>query len=256
MFLNTRLPPFNRLAARRALNFALDRSAVVRLAGGPAFAQPTCQVLPPGFPGYAPFCPYSADSNAAGFWQRPDLARASRLIAASGTHGMSVTVSTVANDHLKVAVGHYVTQLLKRLGYRARLRLYPGLHPYYGSVGLAKRRSQIGVFAWEADYPAGSALFRVLFTCAAYRPTMSFNSNPAGFCNPGVDRAIGRATALEPLNTAAAAAAWRQIDRRVTREAPWAPLVTFLAVDFVSQHLGNYERSPTFGVLLDRTWVR
>jgi peptide/nickel transport system substrate-binding protein len=255
MFLNTRLPPFDRLAVRRALNYAVDRSAVARLAGSSKLAQPTCQVLPPGVPGYAPFCPYSTDPNAAGLWRRPDLARAKRLIATSGTRGMSVRVSTVATDHFKLAVGRYLVRLLKRLGYHARLRSYRDDHAYYANVGLAKRRSQIGLFGWEADYPAGSALFRPLFTCAAYRPTMPFNSNPAAFCNPGIDRAIERATALEPLNTAAAAAAWRKVDRQLARKAPWAPLVNALGVDFVSRRLGNYQRNPASGVLLDDLWV-
>jgi ABC-type transport system substrate-binding protein/DNA-binding SARP family transcriptional activator len=256
MFLNTRLPPFDRLAARRALNLAVDRSAVARLAGGPELAQPTCQVLPPGFPGYAPYCPYSAGPNAAGVWRRPDVARARRLIAASGTRGMNVTVSTVATDRVKLAAGRYVARLLKRLGYRTRLRLYHDQHAYYGSVGLARRHSQIGVFAWEADYPAGSALFPPLFTCSAYRPATPFNSNPAGFCEPDIDRAIERATALEPVNTAAAAAAWRDVDRRVARQAPWAPLISAQGVDLVSHRLGNYQRSPISGVMLDRVWVR
>jgi peptide/nickel transport system substrate-binding protein len=255
MFLNTRLAPFNRLAARRALNFAVARSAVVRLAGGRKFAQASCQVLPPEFPGYAPFCPYSADPNAAGVWRRPHLVRARRLVAASGTRGMTVTVSTVANDDFKLRVGRYIAHLLEQLGYKTRLRLYPDLHPYYEGVGLAKRRSQIGVFAWEADYPAASALLGMLLSCKAYRPAMPVNKNPAGYCNASIDRAMQRATALEPLNTAAAAAAWRQVDRRITRDAPWAPLVTFRGVDFVSRRLDNYDRSPIFGVLLDRAWV-
>lgn len=45
--LNTRIPPFNSLAARMALNYAIDRNAVIALNGGPLTAQPTCQILPP-----------------------------------------------------------------------------------------------------------------------------------------------------------------------------------------------------------------
>ena len=74
--LNVNIPPFNELAARQAVNLAIDRRALVRLAGGPQLAVPTCQVLPPGFPGYAPYCPWTRAQRAP--WKAPDLrARAS-----------------------------------------------------------------------------------------------------------------------------------------------------------------------------------
>ena len=44
---------------RRAVSFALDRSAAVTAAGGPDVARETCQLLPPGFPGSRPYCPFS-----------------------------------------------------------------------------------------------------------------------------------------------------------------------------------------------------
>ena len=77
-----------RCAARVAL--AVDRRAIVELSGDRKLARPTCQILPPGFPGHQPYCPYTARPNAAGVWQAPDLVRARRLIAGSGTSGMRV----------------------------------------------------------------------------------------------------------------------------------------------------------------------
>ena len=59
LMLNTRRPPFNNLLARRAISFALDRRKIVAINGGELLAQPTCQVLPPTFQGYRPYCPYT-----------------------------------------------------------------------------------------------------------------------------------------------------------------------------------------------------
>ena len=83
--MNTNLPPFNNLKARQAVNFAIDRNAVVKLFGGNALAAPACQVLPPGFPGYEPYCPYTLNPGTK--WSAPDLARAKQLVAESGTAG-------------------------------------------------------------------------------------------------------------------------------------------------------------------------
>ena len=42
--------------ARQAVNYAIDRKALVNLFGGPVLASPVCQVLPPGFPGHEDYC--------------------------------------------------------------------------------------------------------------------------------------------------------------------------------------------------------
>src|SRR5262249_42250593 len=75
LFLNPRVPPFNRLDARKAINFAVDRAAATNAWGGPKVAQPTCQILPPNFPDHGPYCPYTAGSTKRGTWTAPDLAK-------------------------------------------------------------------------------------------------------------------------------------------------------------------------------------
>jgi len=47
-----RVPPFNNKLARQAVNLATDRNELVRLISGPVLTSPTCQLLPPNFPGY------------------------------------------------------------------------------------------------------------------------------------------------------------------------------------------------------------
>jgi ABC-type transport system substrate-binding protein/DNA-binding SARP family transcriptional activator len=256
MFLNTRLAPFNRPAVRQAIALAVDRARLVDLAGGPDLARPTCQVLPPGFPGYYPYCTSTINPGPAGDWHGPALSRARALIAGSGTAGTRVTVSTVAQDPFKLAVGRYFVGMLDALGYRASLRTYPHDHSYYEKAGLEQSRSQIGFFGWEADYPAGSAFFEPLFTCVAYRPDAPYDMNPAGYCDPQIDDQISRASSLQTVNVAAANRAWRQLDTEVTQDAPWIPLVNPLGIDVVSARVGNYQRNPVFGVLLDQLWVR
>ena len=119
LFLNTRVPPFNRLDARRAINFAVDRAAATNAWGGPSVAEPTCQILPPNFPGYRPYCPYTAGSTKRGKWTAPDLAKAKALVARSGTRGMKVTVWawSQAKGFNRVAV-----KVLHSLGYRVAVK--------------------------------------------------------------------------------------------------------------------------------------
>ena len=88
--MNTNIPPFNNLKARQAVNYAINRNAAVKIFGGPQLASPSCQVLPPGFPGHQDYCPYTKNPGAK--WSAPDLAKAKALVKASGTAGQKVTV--------------------------------------------------------------------------------------------------------------------------------------------------------------------
>ena len=92
--LNTQVPPFDNVDVRRAMNLALDRDRIVQIFGGEAAARPTCQQLPPNFPGYEPYCPYTSNPGPGGegSWSGPDMQEALRLVRRSGTAGSRVVV--------------------------------------------------------------------------------------------------------------------------------------------------------------------
>lgn len=92
--------------------------------GGLALAAPTCQILPAGVSGYRRYWPYTRDPAAAGRWTAPNLARARRLTAASGTRGTPVTVWGWTDDPTTgPQIVRYVAGVLRRLGYPSRVHL-------------------------------------------------------------------------------------------------------------------------------------
>ena len=76
------------------MNLALDRDRIVQIFGGEAAARATCQQLPPNFPGYEPYCPYTLNPGPEGRGRgsAPDMEEAQRLVRRSGTAGMRVVV--------------------------------------------------------------------------------------------------------------------------------------------------------------------
>src|SRR4029077_3434667 len=115
LWLNTRLAPFNDVRVRQAFNLAGDRNRLVRINGGTIVGgEVACQFLPPNVNGYSAYCPYNG----------PDLAKARRLVAESGTKGQRVTV-WLYNITFGPRLGAYLTSVMQSIGYKARIELLP-----------------------------------------------------------------------------------------------------------------------------------
>jgi peptide/nickel transport system substrate-binding protein len=243
-FLNTRVSPFDDVRVRRAVNIAFDREAFARMLGR-AFA-PTCQILPPNFPGYRPTCLY-----APGGVPRLDAAR--RLVRSSGTAGAPVAVS-VPNPIPEQA--RYMVSVLNLLGYRARLETAdPDAH--FTKVLDSRERAQTGYFGWIAGFPSVADFIPPLFSCAAFVPASpDQNTNPSGFCDRLLDARMDRAIAAQVQDPAAATTLWQEVERALLAQAPVVPAYNRSNVDFVSKRVGNYQYNPQWGVLLDQLWVK
>jgi ABC-type transport system substrate-binding protein/DNA-binding SARP family transcriptional activator len=254
--LNTRVPPFNSLAVRRALNYAIDRGRIAAFSGGELAAQPTCQVLPPNLPGYRPYCPYTLDPSPGGSWTAPDLATAEELVRASGMRGTKVTVLVVPPDPVTqtTKIGAYVVSVLDRLGFRASLKVFDEITP--GRLGDSRERPQIGWFTWFDDYPAPSNTIDALLSCHSFSPRDPRNLNFAEFCDQKIDAQIQRAQRLQTRDPGAAGEAWSRIDHELVDRAPWVPLFNPRALTALSARVGNYRYHPFWQVLLDQLWVR
>jgi YVTN family beta-propeller protein len=251
MVMNTTQPPFDDPRVRQALNYAVDRAALVK---GFGEALPTCQLIPPNFPGYRPYCPYTLDPTASGTWTAPDMARAERLVQASHTAGMKVTVWTTTEFPGLDAVARTFVGLLDSLKYRASLHVVTH-GDYFGQIQDSETHVQLGGFGWFADYPAPSNFIQ-LVSCKAFVPNSTGNINAAEFCDPAIQSLIDRALALQVTDPPAADELWATVDRKVTLAAPWVPVLNPAGIDFVSTRVGNYEHNPQWGLLIDQLWVK
>jgi YVTN family beta-propeller protein len=250
LFLNTRVPPFDSLDARRAFNFAVDRAAAVNAQGGPTLAQTTCQVLPPNISGYRPYCPYTAGSTTRGKWTAPDLTKAKALVARSGTRGMKVTFWALPGAPVNLVA----KKALHSLGYRVAVKTVADFDRYYAAVSDSRKRAQIGFAGWYELTPAGFLV--QLFSCSAFLPRNPNNLNVTQFCDTAIDRRMRRAQAQSLSDPVGSRALWQRIDREVTDASPWVTLIASKDVNFLSKRVGNYQWSPSMGLLIDQLWVR
>ena len=172
-FMNTRVPPFTSLQVRQAVNYAIDRNALVKLYEG--LAVPTENVLPPTYLQYAKHDLYPHD-----------LAKAKRLVAQSSFKGMEVTVwSHQFGPDSKASA--YLVGVLNSLGFKAKEKIVNSA-VYWATIGNEAKKAQIGFADWFQDYPHPLDWFDVLLN--GEKITKTYNSNYANFDDPSVNAEI------------------------------------------------------------------
>jgi peptide/nickel transport system substrate-binding protein len=250
--MNVNIPPFDNLKARQAVNFAIDRGAAIKIFGGENLATPSCQVLPPGFPGHEDYCPYTANPGTT--WTAPDVAKAKQLVQESGTAGAEVAV-VVADDEVSKAMGTYLQSVLNDIGYKASVKPISG-NIQFTYIQNTKNKVQISVSQWYQDYPAASDFLNVLLGCDSFVKGSDSSINISGFCDKKIDADMKAALALANTDQKAADAQWAQIDKAVTDQAPQATLFNPKHVDVVSKRVGNFKFSAQFYWLVSQSWVQ
>src|SRR5262245_26555605 len=255
MALNTTTPPFNNLKARQAINFAADRNAYVKIGGGTSLAVPTCQILPPNFPGYKPYCPYTAGSDHTK-WTGPDIAKAKQLVQQSGTAGMKVVVNS-ANDETSKALALQMVSDLNKIGYKASAQLLNASiqYPFVQNSNNSKKW-QVAWSAWYQDYPVPSDFLNVLLGCGSIHPGSDASPNIAAFCDQAIQTQMDKAEGLGMSNPTAANNIWAQVDHAVTDQAPWVDLFNPKQIDFLSKRVQGYQWNPQWYILIDQQWLK
>lgn len=251
--LNTRTAPFNNVEARQAINYAANRSAYVKIAGGPGLAVPACQILPPNFPSYKPYCPYTTGAQTV--WSGPNVAKAKALVKASGTAGDKVVVDGT-NDQVGTALVEQMISDLDAIGYKATPQLLSASIQYpYIQNSTNSAKWNVGWSAWYQDYPAPADFLNVLLGCNTIHPNSDASPNIAAYCDQSTQAQINTAESEEAADPSAAAALWTQIDHEDTNAAPWVDLYNPKQIDFLSKVVHGYQWNPQWYILIDQLWL-
>jgi len=253
MALNTQRPPFNNLMARQAINYAANRSAYVKIAGGPSLAVPACQILPPNFPSYKAYCPYTTGPQTV--WSGPNLAKAKQLVKASGTLGDKVVVNGT-NDQVGTELAEQMVSDLDSIGYKASTQLLSAAVQYpFVQNSSNWSKWNVAWSAWYQDYPAPSDFLNVLLGCSHIVKNSDASPNIAAFCSQKIQAQINTAEADETSNPSAASALWTTIDHEDTLQAPWVDLYNPKQIDFLASTVHGYEWNPQWYILIDQLWL-
>jgi ABC-type transport system substrate-binding protein len=227
--LNTSRPAFGKLSLRKAVNHAVDRPAMLRVAGKFA-GKRTDQILPPNLQGFR-------DANLYPI-QGANPTRA-RQIANGARDKITVLHTTSATS---VARAQVIQYNLRQMGLDVDLKP----QPFAVAIKTAGTRgSDFDMFliAWFADYPDPFDFINVLLD--GQNIQAANNSNYAYFNSPKYNAAM---TAASRLNGQARYEAYGKLDVDLMKNAaPWAPLANGNVREFISGRVTNYLFHPVYG---------
>jgi peptide/nickel transport system substrate-binding protein len=229
--LNTSRPLFGDARLRQAVNYAIDREALLRRADRPS--RPTDQYLQPQMPGYKELHAYPPV---------PDLLRAKRL--AHGHHGTAILYT--CNSIFCREQAAILAANLRAIGISVDVKTFPG-YGFVNQAGIKGAPFDIVLDAWISDYFDPFDSLNALLdgkTIAA-----AGNNNVSYFNDPAYNR---RLAAAAKLTGVARYNAYARLDADLTRDAaPWVPVGNSLTQAFFSARVGCQQFAPGAGSNVD-----
>ena len=235
--MNERKPPFDKLAVRQAVNYAIDRTALVKIFGGQG--TPTENILPPGF----------GSAYKAHNLYPYNLAKAKQLVKESGDSGMTVDVWAHNTDPTPKAA-QYLAGVLSTLGFKTSVKTLDE-SVYWDTIATQKGDPQIMFQDWNQDYPEGQDFIDILLN--GEHIVNVGNNNNSNTNIPALNKQIDAARAM-PLGPARNAM-WAKLDLEFMKQAPWAPFMNREIPKFVSKRVHGLVFNPSYFELFPSMWL-
>src|SRR5919198_4673938 len=203
---NVARPLFASVELRKAVNFALDRPAMVNALGALGNT-PTDQILPPGMPGFQDVQLYPLGG--------PDLATASSLANASGQ--VPATAVLYGADRPPV---HQLAEIVKTdlaaIGIDVQLQVIPRPN-YFTRLATPGEPFDLAVAGWGADYADPWDFVDVLLHGKNAPGAGGSDTNFSRFDDPAFNQRMDDASPLQPP---ARYDAYSSLDHDIMADAP------------------------------------
>ena len=217
-------PPFDNVQLRQAVNYALDRDAIVKVIGGKLSRSAWSQILSQNLLADQPTDVYTMD-----------VEKAKQLVKDSGVPTpINITLANFS-DAPAPQVSAAMKEALEAVGFKVTVKALSA-DVYYGFLADPKSDYNIGVAGWGEDYADAITYYGPLLLCGQ-------GSNYGQFCDKTFDSKVGQINLLPP--GADRTGQFAQLSTDTAKNlAPWATLDLRRKVSFISDRLGNYIWGP------------
>ncbi|MGW7414236.1 ABC transporter substrate-binding protein [Streptomyces sp. NPDC054863] len=209
--LNTSREPFNDPKVREAVQYALDKEAVVTSGGGPALNEIATAYMPPSMTDGKQ--PDSLKIAPAG-----DPEKAKQLLKDAGKTSIDASLTVSTGDKTKAEA---VQQGLARAGIKVKIDTVDPA-AYNDAIGEIKSAPDMVVSGWCPDYPNGSSFLPFVFDGRYIKQTGNSGNN-SQFRDKPTMRRMDEIAAM--TDVALADRAWGELDAQILAKHPAVPML-------------------------------
>lgn len=229
--MNTQVKPFSDVRVREAINYAINKQALAKVAFS-GYATPLAGVVPMGVDYAVKMAPWPYDPK-----------KAKELLAQAGyPNGFETTLWSAYNDGTSVKVVQFLQQQLSQVGIKTSIEILESGQRVQRVNQVQKpedAKVRIYYAGWSSSTGEADWALRPLLSTPAFPPVMN---NTAYYSNPKVDANIMRA--LTVSNRDEKAALYKEAQEQIWKDAPWAFLVTANNVYVRSKNLSGVYVEP------------
>lgn len=242
--ISTGVAPFDNVHCRRAVHYALDKTAMQTARGGAeAGGDIGVNMLPPNIAGHDPSLdPYNTKSG------RTQVDQAKEELARCGRPNGFETVIAVRNKGKEPKTAEALQQSLAAVGITASIDQSDASLYFRSTIGSPDNVHRKGyglmLAGWGSDFPTGYGFLQTLIDGRAILP--SGNNNYSELNDPEINALIDQARAASDRTRAAEI--WKQINARVMDTAVLLPFVYDKALNYRNPRLTNVFVNPSFGM--------
>ncbi|WP_039056430.1 glutathione ABC transporter substrate-binding protein GsiB [Enterobacter sp. Bisph1] len=231
--MNVTQKPFDNPKVREAINLAINRQALVKVAFA-GFATPASGVIPPAI----------AYSQAYQPWPY-DPAKARELLAEAGyPQGFSTTLWSSHNHSTAQKVLQFTQQQLAQVGIKVQVTAMDAGQRAAEVEAKGQQQSGVRMFytGWTASTGEADWALSPLFASWNWPPTQF---NTAFYSNPQVDKDL--AEALKTTDAGEKDRLYKDAQDLIWQESPWVPLVVEKLVSAHNRKLTGFYIMPDTG---------
>lgn len=224
--LNVKMPPFDNLDVRKAVNMAINKERITQVINGRAV--PATQPLPPTMPGYT--------DGYDGYPFDPDGAKA--LLAKAGFPDGFETELFVMNTDPNPRIAQAIQQDLANIGIKAAIQSLASAN-VIAAGGEEDQAPMIwsGGMAWIADFPDASNFYGPILGCDG--ATVG-GWNWSWYCNEELDAMATKADSItEASMVDDRLKMWSDVYMAVMEDAPWVPVFNEQRFTMKSKRMGG-----------------
>ena len=236
--MNTQQKPFDNLKVRQAINYAINKEALIKVAFS-GYATPAEGPLPKGIEYATQF----------GAWPY-DLAKAKQLLKEAGyPDGFESTLWAGFNNTTSQKVIQFTQQQLAQVGIKLKIEALEAgqrVERVESAQDPAKAAVRMYYIGWAASTGQADWAMRPLFASDSM-PPKSFNT--AYYKNDAVDADIAKA--LVATDSKERASLYADAQKRIWDDAPWVFLATERLLSVRSRNLTGFYVIPDTGFSFD-----